>query len=98
MVRDRIEVVEVDLGDTEACQVVIEAAVTRFGGLDVLFNNAGVTVRCPAVETTNEIWEAVLDSNLRSVFTVAGQLCPISCVGGVERSSTTRQSMLYGET
>ena len=67
-VQDRVEVVEADLADAPACQAVVDAAVARFGGLGVLFNNAGITVRCSALETTDEIWEAVFVSNLRSVF------------------------------
>ena len=66
--RDRSELVEGDLADERVCQAVVDAAIGRFGGVDVLFNNAGVTVRCPAVDTTDEIWEAVLGSNLRSAF------------------------------
>ncbi len=64
----RSEVVEGDLADERVCQAVVDAAISRFGGVDVLFNNAGVTVRCPAVDTTEEILETVLGSNLRSAF------------------------------
>lgn len=67
-VQGRVQTVEADLANAQDCQAVIDAAVARFGHLDVLFNNAGTTVRCPAVETTEEIWEAVLRSNLHSVF------------------------------
>ena len=59
---------EADLSDPAACQALIDHAIARFGRLDVLFNNAGITVRCPAAETTDEVWDEVINSNLRSVF------------------------------
>lgn len=74
---DRTELVEGDLAEEQVCQAVIDGAIGRFGGLDVLFNNAGVTVRSPAVDTTDEIWEAVLGSNLRSAFYCCRAALPV---------------------
>jgi meso-butanediol dehydrogenase/(S,S)-butanediol dehydrogenase/diacetyl reductase len=66
--KSRVELVEGDLRDVRACDAVVEAALRRFGGLDVLFNNAGITVRRPAEQTSDALWEEVLETNLRSVF------------------------------
>ena len=40
----------------------------RFGALDVLFNNAGVSGRAFVEEMTDEQWDEVLNVNLRSIF------------------------------
>jgi meso-butanediol dehydrogenase / (S,S)-butanediol dehydrogenase / diacetyl reductase len=64
----RVALVEADLTEVAACERVIDAALDSFQRLDVLFNNAGITVRCPAEQTSDEIWRMVLDTNLRSVF------------------------------
>lgn len=48
---------------------LVEATVSRFGGLDVVFNNAGHQERrAPLVEQTDDIFTAVFDGNVRSVF------------------------------
>jgi NAD(P)-dependent dehydrogenase (short-subunit alcohol dehydrogenase family) len=47
------------------------------GGLDILYNNAGVIVGKPLCETTDEEWEYVLGANLRSVFLTMRALVPL---------------------
>ena len=42
--------------------------LTAFGHLDVLVNNAGVPLTCPAVEVTEAEWNAVIDVKLKGVF------------------------------
>ena len=39
-----------------------------FGRLDILVNNAGIRVRRPALEVTEDDWDAVIDTNLKGVF------------------------------
>ena len=39
-----------------------------FGRLDILVNNAGIRIRKPALEITEEDWDAVVDTNLKGVF------------------------------
>ncbi|WP_019834425.1 SDR family oxidoreductase, partial [Sphingomonas sp. PR090111-T3T-6A] len=42
--------------------------VERLGKLDILVNNAGIIRRADAVDFTEEDWDAVIDTNLKSVF------------------------------
>jgi meso-butanediol dehydrogenase/(S,S)-butanediol dehydrogenase/diacetyl reductase len=65
---DRVELVEADLVDVGSCEAVVGAALRRFGRLDVLFNNAGITIRCAAENTSDALWEHIIDTDLRSVF------------------------------
>ncbi len=48
--------------------------LTAFGHLDVLVNNAGVPLTCPAVEVTEAEWNAVIDVNLKGVFFTSQQM------------------------
>jgi 2-deoxy-D-gluconate 3-dehydrogenase len=57
-----------DLADPSAPDRLIGDTVAALGGLDILFNNAGIIRRGPTVDTTDEDWHAVIDVNLHSVF------------------------------
>lgn len=57
-----------DVTDTESVNGAVAAAVERFGGLDVLFANAGIGAATPVGNTTPEVFEKVLRTNLSSVF------------------------------
>lgn len=46
----------------------VETAVSRFGKLNILVNNAGFTVRAPMEEITSEIWDKILDVHIKGVF------------------------------
>jgi NAD(P)-dependent dehydrogenase (short-subunit alcohol dehydrogenase family) len=49
----------------------------RFGGLDVLYNNAGIILGKPLTETTDEEWDRVLAVNLRGSFLTMRELVPL---------------------
>ena len=57
-----------DLGEVEAPAQLVHAVIERFGGLDVLVNNAGVGSRASEWELTPQEWDRVHAVNLRAVF------------------------------
>jgi 2-deoxy-D-gluconate 3-dehydrogenase len=57
-----------DLSDRKTPQALIDATVEAFGRIDVLVNNAGIIRRAPALEFSEEDWDAVIAVNLSSVF------------------------------
>ena len=58
----------VDMSEVSQVQTAVEEIVNRFGKLDILVNNAGISPRKPALEVTEEFWDAVLDINLKGTF------------------------------
>jgi NAD(P)-dependent dehydrogenase (short-subunit alcohol dehydrogenase family) len=58
----------VDVRSETAVEHLIGDVVARFGRLDVLVNNAGVYVRSPSVELTEEQWDVAVDVNLKGPF------------------------------
>jgi len=57
-----------DVRDAASVQRAIETVVARFGGLDVLINNAGVGVGAPVAELSNDEWDRIIGTNLTGVF------------------------------
>ena len=57
-----------DVLNLDNIQSAIGAVTREFGQLDILVNNAGIRGRKPALEVTEEDWDAVLDINLKGVF------------------------------
>jgi 3-oxoacyl-[acyl-carrier protein] reductase len=66
--RDRIAGTTCNVGDVEDVRKLVEFAVKRFGGIDILINNAGVGLFADVSEITPEQWREVLDTNLSGVF------------------------------
>lgn len=60
--------VSADLSSTEPVARVIAETLSALGRADVLVNNAGIIRRADAVEFSEEDWDAVIDTNLKSVF------------------------------
>lgn len=65
------EAFRADVADPAACQALVKAVVGRFGGLDVLVNNAGITRDGLVLRMKDEDWSAVIDTNLSSAFYLA---------------------------
>lgn len=63
--------VPTDVTDREAVEALVERTVLELGGLDILVNNAGIVRESPLLETTDEDWDAVIDTNLRGTFLCA---------------------------
>jgi 2-deoxy-D-gluconate 3-dehydrogenase len=64
----RAEIISADLSTIEPVQRVVDEAVGTLGGLDILVNNAGIIRRGDSIDFTEEDWDAVIDTNLKSVF------------------------------
>jgi meso-butanediol dehydrogenase/(S,S)-butanediol dehydrogenase/diacetyl reductase len=60
-----------DVSDLDQVQNAIGEAIQVVGGIDVLINNAGISVRHAFLDITREEWEKVLAVNLNGVFWVA---------------------------
>jgi NAD(P)-dependent dehydrogenase (short-subunit alcohol dehydrogenase family) len=65
-----------DLRDPETAERLAAGARERFGGVDVVVNNAGGTFNAPAEEITPNGWRAVLDTNLTTAFLVSRACFP----------------------
>lgn len=60
--------VRTDVRVAEDVRRLIETAIDAYGRLDILFNNAGVNLKQPVPETSEEEWDVAIDTNLKGVF------------------------------
>lgn len=66
----------VDVADRAQVEAMIDAAVTEFGGLDVLFNNAGTTRPGTALELSAADWALTWNTNVSAIFFAAKYAIP----------------------
>ena len=57
-----------DAGDFEQAQKLVDDVVTEFGTIDVLVNNAGITRDTLLMRMTEQQWDEVINTNLKSAF------------------------------
>ena len=50
------------------CERIVERAVQLFGGIDILFNNAGIIRRASVLDLSEEDWDRVMNVNVKSIF------------------------------
>ena len=66
-------IIDADVSDARAVERALARLDDLLGGLDVLINNAGISIRKPFMDITPEQWRAVIDVNLNGMFFVAQQ-------------------------
>ncbi|HJS78385.1 MAG TPA: SDR family NAD(P)-dependent oxidoreductase [Burkholderiales bacterium] len=74
------------------CAAMVEEALSRWGGLDVLHNNVGIESRLDLMETTEEEWDRILAVDLKTMFLATQAAVPamekrgrgaITCVSSI---------------
>lgn len=60
----------------ETVEPAVDDAMSRFGRIDALINNAGIYPRRPFLEMTDEEWDEMLDINLKSVYVCTKLVVP----------------------
>jgi NAD(P)-dependent dehydrogenase (short-subunit alcohol dehydrogenase family) len=66
----------VDITTDGAPREIVAAALARFGAIDIVFNNAGVSGRAFVEEMTDAFWDQVNSVNLRAMFRICREAIP----------------------
>jgi 3-oxoacyl-[acyl-carrier protein] reductase len=92
---ERAHVLPCDLGDSEAIKELPKAAAAAMGSVDILVNNAGLTRDNLFMRMSDEEWDDVINTNLKSVFVACraaarpmmrgkfGRICNIASTSGL---------------
>jgi NAD(P)-dependent dehydrogenase (short-subunit alcohol dehydrogenase family) len=59
------------------CKRVVERSIHDFGGIQVLFNNAGIIRRASVVELSEADWDRVMAVNVKAIFLMSREAIPV---------------------
>lgn len=97
-----------DVTNPAGIQEVVDAAVSRFKGIDILINNAGTSWGAPAEDMRLENWHKVIETNLTGTFLFSqtvgkvmiaqkqGKIINIASIAGMASSPDELQAIGYG--
>lgn len=94
-----------DVAITEDCQRMVDQTTATFGKIDVLVNNAGTATLMDADETTDELWDQTIATNLSGAFRMIRAVLPgmmsreagsIVNVSSILGQSGMKRSAAYG--
>lgn len=89
--------VTVDVSKEDEVKRMIAETVSKWGRLDVLYNNAGIGVGAPVTQMSEEDWDRVIDINLKGVFLGCKHAIPeMLKTGGGSIVSTASNAGLEG--
>ena len=71
-----------DVTQAEDCRRAVQRTVDEFGGLDILFNNAGIIRRASVIGTPEEEWDRVMAVNVKSIFLLSKYAIPVMAQAG----------------
>ena len=64
----RCTTITADLSKKDSVDGIVTQTVRQLGGIDILFNNAGIIRRAPLVDFTEKDWDDVMNINIRTLF------------------------------
>jgi 3-oxoacyl-[acyl-carrier protein] reductase len=65
-----------DVRDASSAELAARTVVAKFGGIDVLVNNAGVGVGVPIAEMPHDEWDRIIGTNITGVFNCSKAVIP----------------------
>lgn len=96
------EFMKISITDRDAVFSAVDDIVARYGTVDILINNAGITKDKTLLKMTDDEWNAVIDVNLKGIYYCTKAVAPIMKEKGYGRiisaSSTTGLRGNYGQT
>ena len=92
---ENVEFAQLNETDPANCQKVVEDIAAKHGRIDILVNNAGITKDALIQKMTDEMWDMVINVNLKGVFYMTRLIGPMMMASGC--GSIVNISSVVGE-
>jgi NAD(P)-dependent dehydrogenase (short-subunit alcohol dehydrogenase family) len=91
--------VRADVRDADDCRRTVDEAVSAFGGVDVLFNNAGLYIENDVLACVEDEWDLQLDTMLKGTYLMCRAAIPVMIErgGGVIVNNSSGWGIVGGE-
>ena len=89
------DVIQADVSEPDAVEKTFNEIEQLWGGLDILINNAGISLRHPFLEITPQEWSQVIEVNLNGVFYVAQAAAKLMEEGVIANMGSTNGILGY---
>lgn len=96
----RVETFVADITEDGAPRAIVSEAERRFGQLDIVFNNAGISQVTPLFEMTDSDWDRIINVNLRAAFRLTREASPFlvrSKAGRIIATASTAAKLSAGK-
>lgn len=74
--QENVEFYRLNITDTEGCKKFFDDIIAKYGRIDILVNNAGITRDAMTRKMTDEMWDAVINVNLKGIFNLVRYIGP----------------------
>lgn len=73
---ENVDLFKLNVTDVTSCKAFVDHVITQYGRIDILVNNAGITRDALLQKMTDEMWDSVIDVNLKGVFNLTRLVGP----------------------
>lgn len=71
-----VEYCQLNITDVEGCKRLYDETIAKYGKIDILVNNAGITRDAMTRKMTDEMWDLVIDVDLKGLFNLTRYIGP----------------------
>ena len=80
---ENVSLYKLNITDVAGCQKFFDDMIKEYGKIDILVNNAGITRDAMTRKMTDEMWDAVINVNLKGIFNLVRHIGPqMENIGG----------------
>jgi 3-oxoacyl-[acyl-carrier protein] reductase len=90
-----VEYAKLNVTDVAGCKSLVDSIIAKHGHIDILVNNAGITKDGMTYKMTDEMWDLVINVNLKGVFNLTRFVGPLMETAG--KGSIINISSIVGE-
>ncbi|MGB1684964.1 MAG: SDR family NAD(P)-dependent oxidoreductase [Pseudomonadales bacterium] len=86
---------ELNVTDADSCAAAVAATIDKFGGLDILINNAGVVETGPIVDFSEDNWDRIFAVNTKGIFLMTK--AALAALKGSEAGAVVNTASIAGK-